>query len=61
MLLDLAKPFVGIRPIAVGKVLYWLMSRNLCLQFHGAFVVHLSPHHFGVAIRGGYERMVHGI
>jgi hypothetical protein len=31
------------------------------LSFHDAFVVHLSPHQFGVAIMGGYEAMLHHI
>jgi hypothetical protein len=61
MLLTLAKPSGGIRPIAVGEVLYLLVSRTFCLQFNGAFIIHLSPHQFGVAIRGGYEGIVHGI
>lgn len=60
-LLTLAKPSGGIRPIVVGEVFYWLVSRTFCFQFHGAFVVHLSPHQFGVVIKGGCEGIVHGI
>ncbi len=37
------------------------MSRTFCFQFHNAFAVHLSPHQFGVAIKGAYEVVVHKI
>ncbi len=57
----MAKLFIGIRSITVGEDFCWLVSRTFCFQFHGAFVVHLPPHQFGVAINGGYEGMVHGI
>jgi hypothetical protein len=43
-LLALAKLFSGIRRIAIGKVFYWLVSKIFCLQFHNAFVIHLSSH-----------------
>jgi hypothetical protein len=29
-LLALAKPFGGIRPVVIGEVLYWLVSRTFC-------------------------------
>ncbi len=60
-LIALAKFFGGIRPITISKVFYWLVSKTFCLQFHNAFVIHLSSHQFGVVVRGGYETMVHNI
>jgi hypothetical protein len=42
--LALAKPFKGIWPIVIGEVLYQLINKNLCFQFHKTFLAHLSPH-----------------
>jgi hypothetical protein len=61
MLLILAKPFTSIQPIVVGEVFYRLVNKTFYFQFHDAFAIHLSPHQFGVAIKGGCEIMVHNI
>ncbi len=61
MPLTLTKFFCGIWPIAISKVLYQLVNMTFCLQFHDAFSTHLSPHQFGVTVRGGCEAIVHGI
>lgn len=53
MLLALAKPYIGIRLITMGEVLYQLVNRTLCMQFRDSFCIHLSFHQFGVAVRGG--------
>ncbi len=37
-LLAMTKPSSGIHPIVVGKTLYRLISRALCLPFHDAFL-----------------------
>jgi hypothetical protein len=34
----LAKPFGGIQLIAVGEVLYWFLSKGLCVQFCDFFL-----------------------
>jgi hypothetical protein len=47
--------------LAMGETLYRLTSRVLCFQFCEAFVTHFSPHQFGVATKGGYEIVIHGI
>ncbi len=61
-LLVLTNPYLGIWPIIVGEVLYWLVSMTFCFQFHNAFLTHLSsPHQFKVAIKGGCETMVYDI
>jgi len=60
-LLSLVKPFSGIHPIVVEEVFYWLVSKNLCLQFHDVITFHLSPYQFGVVVRSGCEAMVYGI
>jgi hypothetical protein len=59
--LALAKPFGGIKLIVVGEVFYCLVSIALCFQLQDVFSFHLSPHQFGVVIRGGCKAMVHGI
>jgi 3-hydroxymyristoyl/3-hydroxydecanoyl-(acyl carrier protein) dehydratase len=41
--LVLAKPFKGIQLIVMGKILYWLVRRMLCLLFWNTFSTHLSP------------------
>ncbi len=60
-LLALVKPCDGIQPIAIGETFFQMANRTFCHQFHDVFAIHLSPHQFGVTIRGGYEVMVHGI
>jgi len=60
-LLILAKPSTSIQPIAIGEVFYWLVNRTFYFKFRDAFATHLSPHQFGVAIKGGCEIMVHNI
>jgi len=60
-LLILVKPCGGIQPIAIGETFFWMANRTFCHYFHDVFAIHLSPHQFGVAIKGGYEVMVHGI
>jgi hypothetical protein len=60
-LLSLVKPFSGIHPIVVEKVFYWLVSKDLCLQFHDVFAFHLSPYQFGVVVKSDCEVMVYGI
>jgi hypothetical protein len=57
----LTKPFETIQSITMDEVLSQLVSKALCFQFHDTFSTHLSPHQFGVAIRGKCEKMVHGI
>ncbi len=59
--LTMTKVLNGIRPIVVMERLYQLISHNLCLQFHDVFAMHLSLHQFGMATKGGYETIVHGI
>ncbi|KAL2612792.1 hypothetical protein R1flu_024484 [Riccia fluitans] len=60
-LLALAKPSGGVRPIAVGEVLYRLVARTLGFQFREALADHFSPLQFGVATRGGCETIIHGL
>jgi hypothetical protein len=60
-LLALVKPCGGIRPITIDETFYRMVIRTFCHQFHDAFAFHLSPHQFGVAIKGGYEVMMQGI
>jgi len=45
----------------VGEVLFSLLNMTFCLEFHNALSIHLSPHDFGVVIKGCCETMVHGI
>jgi hypothetical protein len=45
----------------MGEILSQLVSEALCLQFHDTFSTHLSPHQFGVAMKGRCEKMGHGI
>jgi hypothetical protein len=52
-LLALSKPFSGIQPIEIGEVFCRLVNRTFYFQFRDAFPTHLSPHQFGVVIRGG--------
>jgi hypothetical protein len=59
--LTMTKPLNGVRPIVVGENLYKLISHNLCLQFHDAFATHFSLRQFGIATKGGYETIIHGI
>jgi hypothetical protein len=61
MFLALVKLYGGICPIVVGEAFYQLVSKVLCLQFHDAFIFHLSPYEFRVMIKGGCETMIHGI
>jgi hypothetical protein len=42
-LLVIAKDIGGIRPIAVGKVFFRLISCSIILQLEGPFYKHLSP------------------
>jgi hypothetical protein len=58
--LVLAKPFNDIHLIIVGRALYRLASKALCLKFFAMFVFHLSPYRFKMTIRRGCEVMVHG-
>ncbi|KAL2635415.1 hypothetical protein R1flu_006894 [Riccia fluitans] len=60
-LLALEKPSGGVRPIAVGEVLYRLVARTLGFQFREALADHFSPLQFGVATRGGCETIIHGL
>ncbi len=60
-LLALAKPFGSIQLIIVGEILYWLVSRTLCLQFCDTFFIHLSLHQFGVVVKGPCEVVIHNI
>ncbi|KAL2608814.1 hypothetical protein R1flu_027387 [Riccia fluitans] len=60
-LLALEKPLGGIRPIAVGEVLYRLVVVTLGFKFWEALVDHFSPLQFGVAMRGGCETIIHGL
>jgi hypothetical protein len=57
----MTKPSSGVRPIAVEETLYQFISYILCLQFHETFATHFSTHKFGVAIKGGYEAIIHDI
>lgn len=45
----------------MSEILSQLVSKALCLQFHDTFSIHLSPHQFGVGMRGRCKKMVHGI
>jgi hypothetical protein len=43
-LLMLAKHIGDIWPIIISEVICWSMNKTFCLQFHDAFLAHLSPH-----------------
>jgi len=43
-LLVLEKQAGGFQPIAIAKVIYWLITRTLVIQFKDTFVEHFSPH-----------------
>jgi hypothetical protein len=60
-LLILARPSTSIQPIVIGEVFYQLVNKTFYFQFRDAFATRLSPHQFGVAIKGGYEIVVHNI
>jgi hypothetical protein len=60
-LLLLVKPFGGIQPIVICEILYRLMNKTLCFQFHYAFLAQCSPTSLGVVVRGSCEIMVHNI
>ncbi|KAL2649352.1 hypothetical protein R1flu_017480 [Riccia fluitans] len=60
-LLALEKPSGGVRPIAVGEILYRLVASSLGFQFWEALADHFSPLQFGVATRGGCETIIHGL
>jgi hypothetical protein len=60
-LLALIKPYRSIQSIVVHEVIYWLVNRALCLYFCDVFFIHLSPHQFGVAIKGGCEMVVYDV
>jgi hypothetical protein len=45
----------------IGKVIYWLISYTLTIQFKDAFVKHFSQHKFGVATLGKCEIIDHGV
>ncbi|KAL2608123.1 hypothetical protein R1flu_026696 [Riccia fluitans] len=60
-LLTLEKPSGGVRPIAVGEVLYRLVARTLGFQFWETLADHFSPLQFVVATRGGCETIIHGL
>ncbi|KAL2610702.1 hypothetical protein R1flu_029275 [Riccia fluitans] len=60
-LLALEKPSRGVRPIAVGEVLYRLIARSLGFQFWEALADHFSPLQFGVAMHGGCKIIIHGL
>ncbi|KAL2629177.1 hypothetical protein R1flu_013863 [Riccia fluitans] len=60
-LLALEKPSGGVRPIAVGEVLYRLVASSMGFQFREAVADHFSPLQFGMATRGGYETIIHGL
>ncbi len=43
-LLTMTKPSCGVRLIVVGKMLYWLISYTLCLQYRDAFAMYILPY-----------------
>jgi hypothetical protein len=43
-LLALEKQAGGVWPIVIGKVIYWLFTCTLVIQFKDTFVEHFSPH-----------------
>ncbi len=47
-LLLLVKPFGGIWPIVISEILYQLVSKTLCLQFHDAFFAQCPPTSLGL-------------
>jgi hypothetical protein len=57
----LAKPFGGICPIVMGKMLSQSVNKALCMQFCDVFASHLSPYKFRQAIKEGCEAVVHVI
>ncbi len=60
-MLALTKPLGSIQPIVIGEVIYWMVNRGLCLQLQDTIFAHLSPHQFGVTVKGGCEAVVHVI
>jgi hypothetical protein len=57
----MTKPSGGIHPITMGETLYQFTCRVLCFHFYKAFATHFFAHQFGVATKGGYETLIHGI
>ncbi|KAL2634356.1 hypothetical protein R1flu_005835 [Riccia fluitans] len=57
--LALEKSSGGIRPIVVDELLYRLVTRSLGFQFQATLEDHFSP--LRVAMRGGYETIIHGL
>ena len=49
----------GLRPIACGDVWRRLTARCVCKDLAPRFAHILSPHQFGVAVKGGLEALVH--
>jgi hypothetical protein len=60
-LFTMTKSLSGVCSIVVGEALYQLTSHVLCLQFCETFATHFSPHQFGVAIKGDYKIVFHGV
>jgi len=56
---SLAKPDGGIRPIAVGELLYRLSMKAIARRTHKPDC--LLPNQFGVGSRGGVEPLIHAI
>jgi hypothetical protein len=56
MFLALAKPYGGIWLIVVGEVLYQLVSKTLCMEFHDIFCIHLLFHQFNVEVKGDVKQ-----
>jgi hypothetical protein len=55
----LVKKDGSLRPIACGDVWRRLSARCVCKEFSARFLEALSPHQFGVAVKGGSEVLVH--
>jgi hypothetical protein len=59
--LAMTKPSNGIHPITVGEALYRLTNCTLCFQFREYFPTNFSPYQIGVATKGDYEIVIHGV
>jgi hypothetical protein len=60
-IINFEKQTKGIWPIAIGEVIYQLVTHTLAIRFKDTFVEHFNPHQFGVATLNRCETMVHGI
>jgi hypothetical protein len=45
----------------MGEVLYRPVNKTLRLEFCDTFFVHLSPHQFGVVVKGGCKVVIHNV